>query len=92
MQIEDEVEFLVNNIEFVENPGIAMQLYFDHRMVLYILIMLNLFFESLLTIYMLRNKEYLMIQLNMVYRGISINDMAKMLDFMTAANLIINMI
>ena len=54
--------------------------------------MLNLFFEALLTIYMLRNKEYLIIQLNTIYRGFSINDMESVIDLFNGSNFFINIL
>ena len=54
--------------------------------------MLNLFFEALLTIYLLRNKEYLIIQLNTIYRGLKQNDMELILEVFNTGNFLINIL
>ena len=69
MRIQDDVEFLTSNMEYIVGPDDGMKAYFHHRFILYIMFMLNLFFETILTCYLFRNKEFLLIQLNEVYRG-----------------------
>lgn len=60
MQIEDEIEFMINNLEFILDPDLAIRQYFYHRVVLFILMMINLFFELALTIYIYRNQDILL--------------------------------
>ena len=50
-------------------PNNAMKSYYKNRMLLYVMFLINLFFESILTMYLYRNKEFLLIQLNEIYRG-----------------------
>ena len=60
-QIQDEVEYMVRNLEFILDPDTAIQEYLAHRTVLYALITLNLFFELALAFYCSRNLEFLVI-------------------------------
>ena len=70
LQIDDEVEWLIQNMDFVIDPNVAMSMYFKHRNVLLFMVMLNVFFEMLFAIYMYRNLEMMLISLNYVYRGV----------------------
>lgn len=69
MEIEDELEFFLNNMDFIVEPHSAISHYFYQRSMLFFMIFLNIFFELLLTIYFYRNKEIILIQLNEMYRG-----------------------
>ena len=52
------MEFFVQNLDFVVGPNNAMKSYYKNRMILYVMFLINLFFESILTIYLYRNKEF----------------------------------
>ena len=68
MEIEEELEFFLNNMEFIEEPNTAASHYFQHRSMLFFMICLNMFFELLLSIYFFRNKDIIIMQLNEIYR------------------------
>ena len=78
-------------MEFIINPDEAMETYFYHRTVLFSLIMMNLFFELFLTIYIYRNKEYMVLQLNQLYRGNEYNKLLNLVETTTILNLIFNL-
>ena len=69
MEIEDEIEFFLNNMDFIVEPNTAISHYFQHRSMLFLMIFLNMFFELLLTIYFFRNKDIILIQLNEIYHS-----------------------
>ena len=91
MQIDDEVDFLVQNMDFIVNPSEAMQTYFQHRVILFSLVMMNLFFELFLTIYIYRNKEYMVWQLNEIYRGWEYNNLKLFVEYTTVVNGLFNL-
>jgi len=80
MEIEDELEFFLNNIDFIVEPHAAVAQYFQHRTMLFVMIALNIFFELLLTAYFYRNKEMILIQLNEMYRGQSAHTMRELFE------------
>ena len=63
-----------------------MKEYFENRINLFVLIMLNLFFELALSIYIYRNKEFLMIKLNQTYRGYTRGELADFIIYGTYLN------
>ena len=63
------MEFFIQNLDFVVAPNNAMKSYQKNRMILYLMFLVNLFFETILTAYLFRNKEFLLIELNEIYRG-----------------------
>ena len=91
MQIEDEIEFMVNNLEFILDPDLAIRQYLYHRVVLFILMMINLFFELALTIYIYRNQDILLAQLNRIYRGYSQEYLKQVLVVTTSINTTFNL-
>lgn len=80
LEIEDELEFFLNNIDFIVEPHAAVSQYFYHRTMLFVMIFLNIFFELLLMAYFCRNKEMILIQLNEMYRGESADTMRTLFE------------
>ena len=64
LQIEDEIEFLVNNLEYLVEPEVAIKNYFHNRNLLFFILALNLVFENLLTVYIWKNELFILKQLN----------------------------
>lgn len=67
IQIEDEVEFLVNNLEFLVDPQQAVEMYVCNRNILYLLLAANMVLETLITIYVYKNEGAILNQLNEMY-------------------------
>lgn len=67
LQIEDEIEFLVNNLEFLVEPQQAVSAYAKSRNILYGLLSLNLLFELFITTWIFRNEAFILKQLNQMY-------------------------
>ena len=71
-RVQDEVDFVVSNFDFALEPGQALNNYLHHRMVLLTLLSLNLAYELLLLLYIIINREFVIIQLGEIYRNLSI--------------------
>lgn len=54
--------------------------------------LINLFFETILTAYLYRNKEFLLIQLNEIYRGYDKKALIKIFETLIMANLGVNLL
>ena len=67
-----------------------MKSYYKNRMLLYVMFLINLFFESILTLYLYRNKEFLLIQLNEIYRGYDKESQVKIFETLVITNLTVN--
>ena len=61
-------------------------------MLLYLMFLVNLFFESVLTAYLFRNKEFLLIELNEIYRGYDKNKLNQIFQRLIMANLVVNLL
>lgn len=92
MQIEDEIEFLVNNLEYLVEPETAIKQYFSNRRVLYMLILMNLLFETLMTLYIIKNEEFIIKELNQIYRFWHLNDFRRFFETVTATSTAINVV
>ena len=92
MQIEDEVEFLISNLEFIVEPDAALSQYFYHRIILFVLIMFNLFFEMGICVYTYRNSELIVTNLNTIYRGWSLSELSDFVMLTTYLNTVFNII
>ena len=86
------MEFFIQNLDFVVGPNNAMKSYYKNRMILYVMFLVNLFFESILTVYLYRNKEFLLIQLNEVYRGYDKQRQILIFESLVMANLSVNLV
>ena len=64
MQIKDEVKFLSDNLDFIICPDISIKSYYSHRLVLFVMLMFTLFFESAMVLFLCINKEYLLIEMS----------------------------
>ena len=91
MQIEDEVEFLLSNLEFIVSPETAISEYLYHRAILFVLIMINLFFEITIGIYTYRNSDILVTYLNQEYRNYTVSQLKDILFLLTYTNFAFNM-
>ena len=78
-------------MEFIVDPDTAMQDYLLFRVHLFILILLNLFFELALTIYIYRNREYIIIRLNQTNRGYKRSELEDLVDYGTYLNATFNL-
>ena len=61
MAVEDESNFLLDNLDYIVDPNSALKFYYVHRALLYIMLSLYLFFKVCMTIYMERNKEVIIL-------------------------------
>ena len=62
-----------------------------HRTILFLLIMINFFFELGITIYTYRNSTMMVADLNMIYRDYSVSQMENFLFLATYINTILNL-
>lgn len=90
LQIEDEIEFIVNNLEYLVDPEIAIKQYFQNRNILYFLLTLNLLFESLLTVYIIKNEFFILKQLNQIYRFWHLDEFKSFFEGVTCINAALN--
>lgn len=79
-------------MEYLVEPETAIKQYFSNRKVLYLLILLNLLFETLMTIYIIKNEEFIIKELNQIYRFWHLNDFRRFFETVTAASSGINVI
>ena len=63
IQIEDELEFLVNNLEYLVEPEDAISNYFHSRNVLYLLMLANICLQFLITYYVIRHEAMILEEL-----------------------------
>ena len=92
LQIEDEIEFLVNNLEFLVDPHQAMDLYISNRNILYILLAMNMIFESLITYFVFKNESTILAQLDEMYHIWHPEEFKQFFEGMTFMNTFFNSI
>lgn len=90
IQIEDEIEFLSNNLEYLVEPQLAVGQYVKSRNILYGLLSLNLIFELTITMYVFRNEEFILKQLNQMYHIWHANDFKQFFEAITLLNTVFN--
>lgn len=56
IQIEDEVEFLMSNFDYLIEPDDAFSSYNETRNYLYVLLLMNITFEIFMTFYIFNNE------------------------------------
>eukprot|EP00355_Strombidium_rassoulzadegani_P004396 CAMPEP_0168628524 /NCGR_PEP_ID=MMETSP0449_2-20121227/11897_1 /TAXON_ID=1082188 /ORGANISM="Strombidium rassoulzadegani, Strain ras09" /LENGTH=123 /DNA_ID=CAMNT_0008670963 /DNA_START=121 /DNA_END=492 /DNA_ORIENTATION=+ len=62
-RIENEIDFVLENIDYIYEPDITINKYQHHRSILFLLILVDIFMEVLLLAYFMRNSEYILLQL-----------------------------
>ena len=67
IQIEDEVEFLVHNLDYLVDPDTAINSYQESRKYLYAILFFNIVFEILMTIYIFQNELMILHELEHIY-------------------------
>lgn len=92
LQIEDEIEFLVNNLEFLVEPQQAISQYARSRNLLFLLLAINLVFEVLITLYVFRNEDFILRQLNQMYHIWHAEDFKHFFESITLMNTCLNTI
>jgi len=90
IQIEDEIEFLVSNLEYLVDPETSIKDYFTSRNVLYLVLALNIIFESLLTVFILKNEIFVLHQFNEIYRFYHFNDYKYFFEVVTSMSISLN--
>ena len=66
MQIDNEIEFLLSNIEYIVEPDLAIEEYLDQRLVLFVILMMNVFCEVVIGIYLFKNADVLAVYINQI--------------------------
>ena len=90
LQIEDEIEFLVNNLEFILEPENALRAYLWHRKVFALCLFLSLAFEVSLYFYLFSNMNFIVTELAQIYREISLQKLALIFKVSNSIDLCIN--
>ena len=85
-QIEDEIEFLVNNLEYLVEPESAIGNYFSSRNTLYVLLVTNILLEVLVTFYAFRHKQFVLEELRRVYQIEDLMALDKLVNVVTITN------
>ena len=67
IQIEDEVEFLVSNLDYLIDPDSAINSYQESRKYLYAILFFNIVFELLMTVYIFENEMMILHELEHIY-------------------------
>ena len=63
IQIEDEIEFLLNNMEYLMDPERTLNSYYEARIYLTMGLILNLLLEVLVTIYIFKHEDKILLEL-----------------------------
>lgn len=90
IQIEDELEFLVNNLEYLVEPDVAIKSYFKARNIMYLLLALNLALEFVVTYYVMLHENVILAELERVYRLWRVQRFQNAFEILTAINLMLN--
>lgn len=92
IQIEDELSFLMDNMEYLVEPDQAIKNYFEVRNHLYFILLLNLLFEALMTVYIVKNELEILNNLKRIYKFWHVRDFQNFFEVITAANASINLV
>ena len=80
----------MSNLEYLVEPEIAIKQYFSNRSILYFLLALNLLFETLLTVYIAKNEQFIIRQLNQIYRFWHVDEFQNFFEVVTGINAVLN--
>ena len=86
IQIEDELSFLVDNMDYLVEPDQAIKNYFEIRNYMYYILLLNVIFEALMTAYIIKNEMLILNNLKRIYRLWRVKDYQYFFEVITAAN------
>lgn len=93
IQIEDEVEFLMSNLEYLIEPDNAVRSYNESRSYLYVLIAFNIIFEIMMTIYIFQNELQILKELQMIYQKYwHLDQFKEFFELTTTANMTLNIL
>lgn len=92
IQIEDEISFLMDNLEYLVEPDQAIKNYFEVRNHLYFIMFLNLMFESFMTIYIVKNEIEILNNLKRIYRFWHVKDFQNFFEVVTTVNASVNFV
>ena len=67
IQIEDEVEFLMSNLEFLIEPEDAIASYNESRNMIYSMLLVNIAFEVVMSFYVFDHEMVILKQLERIY-------------------------
>ena len=90
IQIEDELEFLVNNLEYLVEPESAIKNYFYSRNILYLLMFTNVMLQVLITYYVIRHEALILEELQRVYKIWHLDRVKSGFEFVTMINTVFN--
>eukprot|EP00347_Sterkiella_histriomuscorum_P021773 403332815 len=90
LQIEDEVEYIINNIEFRLDPEQSMKKYNAHRRNLKFFLIVNLLFEIMLYYYLFSNMDFIVSQLSEIYRDLTIEKLYRVFEMSNGIDMVIN--
>ncbi|CDW85792.1 UNKNOWN [Stylonychia lemnae] len=91
LQIEDEVEYIINNIDFMLDPEQAMNKYNEHRRNLTYFLVINFVFEIMLYYYLFSNMDFIISQLSEIYRDLTIEKLNRVFKLSNGIDIIVNM-
>jgi len=91
LHIEDEVDFLLNNFEFILEPEQAVKNYMYHRKVLCVFLVLSVMYEFCLDVYLWKNKEFIITQLTEVYKNLDVDKLTNLFIYSNTIDLMLNL-
>ena len=74
IQIEDEITFLMENMEYYVEPDQAIKNYFKVRKYMFYILLMNLVFECMMTAYLVSNEQKIIEKLNRIYHVWNVKD------------------
>mmetsp|Transcript_9709 Transcript_9709/g.16345 ORF Transcript_9709/g.16345 Transcript_9709/m.16345 type:complete len:92 (+) Transcript_9709:431-706(+) len=80
-RIENEIDFVLENIDYIYEPDITINKYQHHRSILFLLILVDIFMEVLLLAYFMRNSEYILLQLGSIYKFVPLSTLRSALIY-----------
>lgn len=67
LSVREDLNFLLDNLDSIQEPSEALELYMHHRGISFVILSLFLFFRLCLIVYVERNQELLKLQLTQLY-------------------------
>ena len=80
----------MSNFDFALEPGQALKNYLHHRKVVGVLLLLNLFYELCLLVYVIVNKDFILAQLGEIYRNSSMGTIQNAFVICYAVDLVVS--
>jgi hypothetical protein len=91
-RIVSDVEFVIENFEFALEPGKALESYLQSRNLLAGLLTLDLIYEAILLVYIVKNYSFVLTQIAEIYRLFSLSSIDSVVTLAYSVDFIIGSI